>query len=123
MDLLHMSEQGVQQAIGHSLSTASLFAVFLGLAVVVHVAPGALTHVAEVVAAGADHMVASLFLLDEHQAVGATLPILEVFLEVILTWTFVLGKQALFAELDVAFWTLEPVLFDVDDGPAVLGGA
>jgi hypothetical protein len=68
-------------------------------------------------------MVASLFLLDEHQTVGATFPILEVLLEVVLTWTFVLGKQALFAELDVAFGTLEPVLFGVDDGPAVLGGA
>ena len=118
--LFHLSEEGAQNAVGQSLFAAGFLPLLPGFAVVVDVAPGALADVAEVVAAGAYHVVPPLVLLNEHQTVRTPLPVLEVLLKVVLAGPLMFGQQTLLAEPDPALAALKFMVLDVDDALAPL---
>ena len=122
MYFLQLPQQGIQQTVGHSLPASSFLMLLLGLTVVMHITPGTLADIAEMVTTGTYHMIPSLFFLNEHEAIGTSLPIFEMLLKIILTWTFVRGEQTLLTKFYVALRTLEAVFFRVDDSVAAFGG-
>ena len=73
--------------------------------------PICLANVTKLVRAPARNMIASLILLDEHITVGASLPLFEVFLKVLIAGPLVPFKHALWAKFHLANVTFEGLLF------------
>lgn len=86
--------------------------------------PAGEADVAELVGAPADHVVAALVLLDEHAALGAPLPLLELGLEVLVARALMGLHHALLAVLGAALAALRRMPEQVHNSlPALFPGA
>jgi hypothetical protein len=90
---------------------------------VVSLLPVGQAHIAELVVTQTGYVVAAFNLLNEHVAVGTTLPILEVLLEILVTGSIVLRKPALFAESALAALTIVGFSGEIDEALTVFLGA
>jgi len=51
-----------------------------------------LTNIAKFMPASTGHVITTLSFLDEHATFGTSSEVFEVFLEILITWTFMLAK-------------------------------